>query len=163
MPGVRRRARIIALQSLYEGDSSGHDPQVVMDRLVQEFDVLDDAAALSQKMASLGLAEKLEQEAAQLRQSEPFARELVDGVVSRRAEIDHLLGRYAPEWPVHQLSPVVRNILRIAIFEILFDNKTPPKAAIDEAVEIAKAYGTDTASKFVNGVLGSVVRQTSHA
>ena len=78
-------------------------------------------------------------------------------MAERRAQIDGVIAAHAPTWPVEQLPAVDRNILRIAIFEILFNNETPPKVAINEAVELAKRYGSETSSRFVNGVLGGVV------
>jgi N utilization substance protein B len=77
-------------------------------------------------------------------------------VVERRAEIDAVIERTAPLWPAEQLAPVDRNILRIAIREFLVDNLTPVRAAINEAVELAKSFGSDSSPKFVNGVLGSL-------
>ena len=86
-----------------------------------------------------------------------FADRLHRGVSDNRQGLDGLIGRYAPAWPVTQLPIVDRNILRIAIFELLHNPATPPKAAIDEAVELAKVFGSDSSARFVNGVLGSVM------
>ena len=87
-----------------------------------------------------------------------YARHLVDGVRAHRSEIDKLISKTAPAWPIAQISGIDRNILRIAIFEILFDNRAiPAKVAINEAVELAKEYGGENSPKFVNGVLGTVV------
>ena len=86
-----------------------------------------------------------------------FAGRLYYGVCDHRQGLDGLIGRFAPAWPVTQLPIVDRNILRIAIFELLHNPATPPKAAIDEAVELAKVYGSDSSARFVNGVLGSVM------
>jgi N utilization substance protein B len=86
-----------------------------------------------------------------------FAGSLVSGVLQNKKSIDDLIQRFAPIFPVNQIAPIDRNILRLAIFEILFDNRVPVKAAINEAVELAKGFGGDTSQKFVNGVLGSVV------
>jgi N utilization substance protein B len=72
-------------------------------------------------------------------------------------ELDALIGRYAPEWPVEQIALIDRNILRLAIFEILLQDDTPVKVAINEAVELAKEFGSDSSGRFVNGVLGSLV------
>jgi len=85
-----------------------------------------------------------------------FARELVSGVVESRQRIDGIIQTFAPAWPLAQMSPIDRNILRLAIFEILLNNSVPVKAAINEAVELAKSFGSDNSPKFVNGVLGSV-------
>ena len=85
-----------------------------------------------------------------------FARGLVTGIIQHRDEIDSHIREFAPAWPVDQLATVDRNILRLAIFEILFDNKVPVKVAISEAVELAKGFGSANSARFVNGVLGSV-------
>ena len=85
-----------------------------------------------------------------------LACELVNGVASNRNNLDKIIREHAPSWPVDQLSGVDRNILRIAIFEILFNNKVPHKAAINEAVELAKTFGSESIHRFINGVLGSV-------
>ncbi len=127
---TRRKARIAALQALYEIDASKHSADTVIVRLIQETQLLDDNAE--------------------------FARELVKSVLGNRNKIDELIKQYAPAWPLDQISLVDRNILRLAIFEIFIDNKTPVKVAIDEAVELAKEFGSDHSAKFINGVLGSI-------
>jgi N utilization substance protein B len=126
----RRKARVAALQALYEGDVSGHDPLVSLARLCEEGGLTETQTA--------------------------FARELVAGVLEEREAIDAIIGRAAPQWPVAQLSAIDRNILRLAIREILMNNGAPIRAAINEAVELAKSFGSDSSAKFVNGVLGSV-------
>ena len=85
-----------------------------------------------------------------------FVRELVSQVLQNKEEIDRNIQRFAPAWPIEQIPVIDRNILRLAIFEILFDNRVSVKVAINEAVELAKKFGSDNSSKFVNGVLGSV-------
>jgi N utilization substance protein B len=85
-----------------------------------------------------------------------FARELVAGVLENRERIDAVIARAAPAYPVEQLAVVDRNILRLAIHEVLMNNETPVRAAINEAVELAKKFGSDSSARFVNGVLGSV-------
>jgi N utilization substance protein B len=85
-----------------------------------------------------------------------FARDLVNGVIQGREKLDQNIRDFAPAWPLEQISIVDRNILRIAIFEILHETKIPVKVAINEAVELAKTFGSNNSSKFVNGVLGSV-------
>jgi N utilization substance protein B len=131
MTGFRRKARTIALQALFELDCSAHKPKEVLARLLEEKALPDEAA--------------------------DFAGSLVSGVLQNKRSIDDLIQRFAPAFPVNQIAPIDRNILRLAIFEILFDNRVPVKAAINEAVELAKGFGGDTSQKFVNGVLGSVV------
>ena len=130
MTGTRRRARAIALQALYEVDSVRRKAEAVVERLLAED----------------GLSEE----------NSAFVRELVGGVVQNKDEIDLNIRRFAPAWPVEQIAMIDRNILRLAIFEILFDNKVPVKVAINEAVELAKSFGSESSAKFVNGVLGSV-------
>jgi N utilization substance protein B len=130
MAGVRRRARSLALQALYEIDTAGHKADDVVTRLLSEE----------------GLPEE----------SETFIRDIVNGVLKNKEELDRKIIEHAPAWPIEQLPVIDRNILRLAIFEILIDNKVPVKVAINEAVELAKTFGADHSSKFVNGVLGSV-------
>ena len=89
-------------------------------------------------------------------EGEAFARQLVAGVLEHRDELDRLIQRYAPEWPVDQMAIVDRNVLRIAIYEFDIARMTPMKVAINEAIEMAKVYGADSAPRFVNGVLGSL-------
>ena len=86
-----------------------------------------------------------------------FAEMLFRGVVGHRTELDEITQRFAPAWPVNQLAVVDRNILRIALFELLYNPDTPEKTAINEAVELAKAFGSESSARFVNGVLGSVM------
>jgi N utilization substance protein B len=129
--GFRRRARTIALQTLYELDCSSHKPKEILARLLEGKALPDEAA--------------------------DFARSLVNGVLQNKKGIDDIIKKFAPVFPINQIAPIDRNILRLAIFEILFDNRVPVKAAINEAVELAKAFGSDTSKKFVNGVLGSIV------
>ena len=126
----RRKARALALQALYEVSSAGHEVEAVVNHL------------LAQGGLSGGNAD--------------FTRELVSGVIQNREKIDLNIQSLAPAWPIEQIPVVDRNILRLAIFEILLDNKVPVKVAINEAVELAKAFGGDNSSRFVNGVLGSV-------
>ena len=90
-------------------------------------------------------------------EAEAFARSLVGGVIENRAEIDKTISNLAPAWPINQMAVVDRNILRIAIYEVMIGGETPPRAAINEAVELAKVFGSDSSPKFVNGVLGSVM------
>ena len=130
MVGARRRARAIALQALYEVDSVGHDVEGTLNHLLANVELLEENAA--------------------------FVREIVNGVIQNREEIDQNIKNFAPAWPVEQIPVIDRNILRLAIFEILLDNKVPVKVSINEAVELAKTFGSDNSARFVNGVLGSV-------
>jgi N utilization substance protein B len=126
----RRKSRVAALQALYEADVSHHDAAGALERLVVE--------------------EHLNEQQAD------FARELVGGVLEHRAALDDVIAQAATQWPVDQLSAIDRNVLRLAIREILMNNGAPIRAAINEAVELAKTYGSDSSPRFVNGVLGSV-------
>jgi N utilization substance protein B len=135
MAGKRHKARTIALQALYEVDAVARKPKVVTERLLGE-------ARLSEE-------------------NNEFVRELVGGTIKNREEIDRNIQKYAPAWPVNQIAIIDRNILRLAIFEILFDNKVPVNVVVSEAVELAKTFGSDKSSKFVNGVLGAVSMLTS--
>ena len=128
--GVRRKARAIALQVLYEFDLAGHDVETALAHLLADAGLSEDNAA--------------------------FTRDLINGVIQNREQIDRHIRKFAPVWPLEQIPIVDRNILRLAIFEILLDNNVPVKVAINEAVELAKKFGSDSSSRFVNGVLGSV-------
>jgi N utilization substance protein B len=92
---------------------------------------------------------------------ESFARKLVYGVLERKPALDAVIHRIAPEWPIEQMAPVDRNILRLAAYEILVDASAPPKVAINEAVELAKSFGSDSSGRFVNGVLGTLLAERS--
>lgn len=133
--GTRRKARVIALQALFEVDSVGHDIEGAVSRLVADSSLPEDGVV--------------------------FVWALVEGVLTNRDRIDSMIQAYAPAWPVAQLATIDRNILRLAIFEILFNNEVPVRAAINEAVELAKAFGSDNSPKFINGVLGTVSAQSS--
>jgi transcription antitermination protein NusB len=89
-------------------------------------------------------------------ESREFAADLVRGVLTNRTKIDENIHRFAPAWPLTQMAAVDRNILRLAIFELLVDNSVPVKVAINEAVELAKSFGGDSSPRFINGVLSSV-------
>ncbi len=128
---TRRKARVVALHVLYEVDSVRRDPAVALERRLEE-----------QPLSSAG---------------EMFARSLVDGVLANKELIDKIISTHAPAWPIGQMAIVDRNMLRIAIFEIMIGEETPPKVAINEAVEMAKTFGSDSSPKFINGVLGSVM------
>ena len=129
----RRRARVIALQTLYETDVTQHEL----------------AATLQQRLAETPLAgEALD-----------FAQRLVAGVAQQRAALDHLIPRIAPEWPLEQIAIVDRNILRLGIYEILFEPDVPLKVAINEAIELAKLFGSDSSPRFINGALGALAEK----
>lgn len=126
---VRRQARMAALQALFEIDVVHHQAGIVLD----------------QRMDELGLPTE----------GCKFARHVVRGVLENQEQLDKMIVAYAPEWPLDQMAVVDRNILRIALFEFVVDRGTPPKVAINEAVELAKLFGSDSSQRFVNGVLGT--------
>ncbi len=130
MPGKRRKARIAALKTLFEVDSVGHPPDQILERLLEELPLPPDAVG--------------------------FARHLIHGVIDNRERLDAIIRKNAPVWPLEQVAAVDRSILRLAIYEIVIDNRVPMRAAINEAVELAKEFGGEASPKFVNGVLGSV-------
>jgi len=90
-------------------------------------------------------------------EGEAFFCKVVQGVLEHQETLDKLISQYAPEWPIEQMAIIDRNILRIALFEFLVDGGTPPKVAINEAVELAKTFGSDSSRRFVNGVLGTLL------
>jgi N utilization substance protein B len=133
--GSRHRGRVLALQVLYEVDLTAHPWESTL---------------------------KLQGESLSLKEGHPiigFAGQCVAGVMEHWAELDGLIGRYAPTWPVAQLALVDRNILRLALFELIFAATEPPKVVINEAVELAKAYGGENSSRFINGVLGAALTE----
>jgi N utilization substance protein B len=130
---VRRQARIAALQALFEIDSVRHPVAAVLQRRTDEADI---PAA-----------------------GEAFLRKLVRGVIEHQEALNELISTFAPEWPIEQMAIIDRNILRIALFEFFVDGGTPPKVAINEAVELAKAFGSDSSRRFVNGVLGTLLAE----
>jgi N utilization substance protein B len=130
---ARRRARSLALQALYEIDSVEHPVEEVLQERLEE--------------------EPLQQEAVE------FARMLVTGVVEHRAAMDVIIQKLAPEWPLDQMAVIDRNILRLAILEFAILRSAPVKVAINEAVELAKLFGSDSTPRFVNGVLGTLAAQ----
>lgn len=139
MASNRHLGRIVALQTLYEldfrrecGDAS-FDLKEVLDRNIQRYsEVIEDT---------------------------DFIASIVNGVAENESELDAILRPVAPEWPIEQIARMDRVVLRIGIFELRFANNAPPKVVINEAVELAKSFGGENSSKFINGVLGTVYRQ----
>jgi len=126
----RTRARSIALQALYEIDITNHPPGEVWEQRVQDSD-LDESLA-------------------------QFSHQIVFGILPLISVLDGFIARHAPEWPLDQVATIDRNIIRIAMWEFTVYRKTPVKVAINEAVELAKLYGSESTPRFVNGVLGSL-------
>ncbi len=139
MASNRHLGRIVALQTLYEyefrvqSEDKSADVKAIMDRNIERYDTaIDDT---------------------------DFVKVLVEGVLKEREDIDAKIAPIAPDWPIDQIARVDRNILRIGMFELLYqEHVVPPKVVINEAVELAKAFGSDNSSKFVNGVLGTAYR-----
>jgi N utilization substance protein B len=139
MASNRHLGRIVALQTLYEQDFRAEasdqtfDLKEVLNRNITRYrETIDDTK---------------------------FIDNLVQGVVSRQSELDGILQPLAPEWPIDQIARMDRVVLRIGAYELLHEKDVPPKVVINEAVELAKAFGGDNSSKFINGVLGSLLRQ----
>lgn len=133
MASLRHRVRIAALQVLFEVDATDHPIDVVFERRLEEEGLIGDG--------------------------QRFLNQIVFGVWEHRSYLDRIIEEAAPNWPVTQMPGVDKAILRIALFELLIDDieQTPVKAVINEAVELAKHFGSDNSSRFVNGVLGTVV------
>lgn len=138
MASNRHLGRIVALQTLYEQDfrRECNDEALQLD------------SVLSRNI------ERYEQTI----DDKEFIENLVHGVDQRQQEIDDTIRPIAPEWPIEQIARMDRVILRIGVYELIYQEGVPPKVAINEAVELAKAFGGDNSSKFVNGVLGTVLR-----
>ena len=138
----RHLSRSIAMQSLYEWDFNGkkqEDLEKIVGKNIDEF--------------GPGL------------EDDSFVRQLVQGVVSSIAQLDQIIEKAAPEWPINQINIVDRNVLRIGLYEILYSKKeeVPPKVAINEAIELAKNFGGESSGKFINGVLGTVFKEINEA
>jgi N utilization substance protein B len=138
MASNRHLGRIVALQTLYEYEFRREvEPDVdvaeILNRNTQRYEsAIDDTA---------------------------FISELVNGVIAKTTELDEKLQPIAPGWPINQIARIDRNVLRMGLYELLHNGDVvPPKVAINEAVELAKAFGSDNSSKFINGVLGTAMR-----
>ena len=136
----RHEARKLALQALFEWSYNSTDINEICER-----DIVDYA--------------KLDRETASVEVDKELVLSISSGVTENLETIDKIIEAAAPEWPIEQIAKVDLEVLRIAIFEIYVGRSVPPKVAIDEAVELAKAFGGENSSKFVNGVLGTVVKQ----
>jgi N utilization substance protein B len=138
MSANRHLGRIVALQTLYEQDfrreveDPGLDLEDVLARNIARYE------------------ETIEDKA--------FIESLVRGVAGKETDLDDIIRPVAPEWPIEQIARMDRVILRIGVYELLFEDSVPPKVVINEAVELAKAFGGDNSSKFINGVLGTILR-----
>jgi len=130
----RHYARVVAMQVLYESDfNSDLDTDGILKRHLKNLDLSGENVS--------------------------FVEELVKNTSLKKNEVDKLIVEVAPEWPIEQVATIDRNILRLAIYELIF-TETPPKVVINEAIELAKTFGSDTSSKFINGVLGTVYKNS---
>lgn len=129
----RTKARGIALQVLYETDIMGHPPGEVLSNRLEEEPLEDNLVE--------------------------FTRQIIFGVLPLVAKLDNFIAQHAPEWPLDQVAIIDRNIIRIALWEFAVEGCTPVKVAINEAIELAKIYGSDSTPRFVNGVLGSLANR----
>jgi transcription antitermination protein NusB len=138
MSANRHLGRIVALQTLYEEDfrKEVNDPSVDLNEILER---------------NIGRYEETIED-------KTFIEELVQGITAHQAELDDVIRPVAPEWPIEQIARMDRVILRMGVYELLLEKGVPPKVAINEAVELAKAFGGDNSSKFINGVLGTVLR-----
>lgn len=139
MASNRHLGRIVALQSLYEYEfrleAEGHSADIdeILGRNMARYESMID--------------------------DKPFVVDLVKGVIAKQPELDEKIQPIAPDWPIEQIARIDRSVLRIGLYELLYvGDVVPPKVAINEAVELAKAFGSDNSSKFVNGVLGTAYR-----
>lgn len=135
MASNRHFARIILMQSLYEYIHREEDIVKLVERNIAKHDFEENNLK--------------------------FIYKATKGIKKHLKEIDEIISISAPEWPIHQIAQVDLSILRLSIFELIFDDEVPPKAVINEAVELGKAFGGENTSKFVNGVLGTVYRNSS--
>ena len=126
----RTKVRSIALQVLYEVDITGHSPGMVLEQRLADEPIEESQIA--------------------------FLKEIVNGICPIIAELDEFIAQHAPEWPLDQVATIDRNIIRVALWEFAVSSTTPIKVAINEAIELAKLYGSDSTPRFVNGVLGSL-------
>lgn len=134
----RHLSRSVVMQSLYEWDFRGRKEEMlpeIIERNIKEF-----AAGM---------------------EDTTFVRDLIAGIMEHMAELDKIIEKAAPQWPLEQIAVVDRNVLRLGLYELLFGKReeVPPKVAINEAIELAKSFGGESSGKFVNGVLGTVYRE----
>ncbi len=143
MASNRHLGRIIALQTLYEEEfrREANDPDFDLDEVLKR-----NISRYSEMVDDTG-----------------FIEQLVKGVSAQAAELDATLQPVAPEWPIDQIARMDRMVLRMGLYELKNEADVPPKVVINEAVELAKAFGGDNSSKFINGVLGTVLRESDAA
>lgn len=174
----RRLARMVATLTLYEADLTAHPPTEVLTRYFDE--------GVDRAILTADSGEAIDPEGVQLVDRDQltgktpcselflgiesglldddgraFARELVEGVTVQTAAIGQIIAQVAPDWPAAQLAAVDRNVLRIAIYELVFEEAARPAVVIDDAVELGKCFGSDSSSRFINGVLGNVANRAN--
>ncbi|MBP7006164.1 transcription antitermination factor NusB [Patescibacteria group bacterium] len=134
----RHLARRFALQALYEWDfwGSERDPVTVCERNIERW-TLEEGESFDEM---------------------PFALTIVGGVLEHQTDVDSTITKFAPDWPLEKITMIDRNILRVGVYELLYNFEIPSKVAINEAIELAKSFGGDSSGRFVNGVLGAVYR-----
>lgn len=134
----RHLSRSVAMQSLYEWDFKGKKNEMLSE--IIEHNIKEFAPGIEETQ---------------------FIKDLVDGTLSKIKEIDKIIEKAAPQWPINQIAMVDKAVLRLGIYELLFGKRdeVPPKVAINEAIELAKSFGGDASGKFVNGVLGTIYRE----
>lgn len=147
-PMKRRLAREIAVQSLYQIEMNEVTAEAAVDMLMEE---------------ALQHDNELGAQPAEAAKVNAYTRELVLGVVERKLAIDEMLQQHLTGWQVDRLSRVDRQVLRLACYEMVFRDDVPPKAAINEAIELSKHFGTEESGKFVNGVLGKLIGALNQA
>lgn len=130
----RRQLREIAFQTIFQVDVGKNDLEVSLSERINENDMNE--------------------------RDQAFCRNLVIGTVEKLPEIDGLIEKYALEWKIERMSSVDRNILRLAVFEMLYSSETPKKVALNEAIELAKVFGSEESPKFINGVLDGIIKSS---
>ena len=128
--GIRRKARELALQVLYQIDLTGLEAAPALELFCEHFEVSN--------------------------KSMPYTRLLVQGVIDNRQELDSLIGSHAENWRPERMSVIDRNILRLALYELRYQNDVPPKVVINEAIEVAKRFGNEESGPFINGILDAI-------
>ena len=128
--GIRRKARELALQVLYQIDLTGLETAPALELFCEHFEVS--------------------------KKSMPYTRLLVQGVIDNRQELDSLIGTHAENWRPERMSVIDRNILRLALYELRYQNDVPPKVVINEAIEVAKRFGNEESGPFINGILDAI-------
>lgn len=163
--GKRRSAREMAVQMLYQSDLGGSPlPQIfrtfdLSEYVTRERELAEEARDKSKRLTP----EEQRAEAVRLRKQVEdaflFAQELVKGTIDNREKIDDMISAQADNWRIERMPPVDRNVLRLAIYEMLYETDTPKLVVVDEAIELAKKFGSEQSGRFVNGLLDGLLRQ----